>query len=209
MFHIFTLQGKKIDSPLEHLPQNVKVRQVLKRDMARKTIEGKSFDQEMAEGGHVSYAHDAYRKAIQNENESRPVFHAGDIMNFPVITIDPGLKASDAWVTFKNANVRHMPVLSAEGRIIGIVSDRDLMKQLIIKDGTVEDAREVRVKDIMADEVITASPLTDIRRIAKVMLDHHIGTMPIVDEDGLLVGIITRSDILHAIINHPQLKLWA
>ncbi len=209
MFHIFTLQGKKIDLPLERLPQNVKIRQVQKRDMARKTIEGKSFDQEMFEGGHVSYARDAYEKAIKIDNEGRPVFHAGEIMNFPVLSIAPEIKVSDAWVTFKKANVRHMPVLSEEGRIIGIVSDRDLLKQLIIKEGAMEDVRDVRVKDIMADEVITASPLTDIRRIAKVMLDHHIGTMPIVNEGELLAGIITRSDILHAIINHPQLKLWA
>ncbi|TFH42020.1 MAG: CBS domain-containing protein, partial [Chrysiogenales bacterium] len=113
------------------------------------------------------------------------------------------------WVKFKEAGVRHMPVLSSDGAMIGIVSDRDLLKQFVISDGKVEDARNVSVKEIMAVEVIAAAPHTDIRRVARAMLDNHVGTMPIVDEEGQPVGIVTRSDILHAIIHHPGLNFWA
>ncbi len=60
----------------------------------------------------------------------------------------------------------------------------------------------------MVREVITASRFTDIRRIAKVMFDEHIGSMPVLDDNRKLEGIISRSDILHALVNYPPLKLW-
>lgn len=101
-----------------------------------------------------------------------------------------------------------MPVVSGEKNIEGIVSDIDLLKRLIITDDKITNQTDEIIKDIMVREVVTASRVTDIRRIAMVMFTMHIGTMPILDDDKNLVGIITRSDILHALITCPPLKLW-
>lgn len=209
MFHVFTLQGKLFNVPVEQLSEIQKVHQANKANRVRKIIDGEPRNPGSGEASGTDYAREAYQKAIQTENYSEPVFHASEIMSSPVMSIAPGMSAADAWKSFEASGVRHMPVLSAEGTIIGIVSDRDLLKQLIITNGNKEDARETVIRDIMATRVIVTGPTTDIRRIAKAMMDHHIGTMPIVDDDGLPIGIITRSDILHAIINHPQIRLWA
>jgi len=143
------------------------------------------------------------------ENEKAPVFNASGIMSYPVFTVGPDVSVKEAWVEFMDKKVHHMPVISDEGKIIGIISDRDLLKKLIISDGVIETSRDSSVRDTMSSDVLATTPLTDIRRIAKVMLDHHIGAMPVVSTEGELAGIITRSDILFAIIHQPELKLWA
>lgn len=209
MFHLFTLQGRQMEVPLEQLSKIQRVHQTKKVNRTRKFIVGESPDRDSGENRDISYAREAYKKGIQTAHGSAPVFHASEIMSSPVISISPETSAADAWEKFKISEVRHMLVLSTEGNIVGIVSDRDLLKHLLIKNGKIEEARKVVIGDIMATKIIAASSTTDIRRIAKAMMDHHIGTIPIVDEDGSPVGIVTKSDILHAIINHPQIKFWA
>lgn len=53
-----------------------------------------------------------------------------------------------------------------------------------------------------------ASTLTDIRRIARVMLDRDVDGVPIVNEAGVLLGFVSRSDILRAVVTDPPLSMW-
>jgi len=208
MFHLFTLQGKRIDAQLEHLPKNIRVHHARGNNRVRKFHEGEAGNNGDANNG-KSYGADVYRETSRFEYEKSPVFHASGIMTSPVCTIGPDVSISDAWEKFTGKKIHHMPVVSDEGKLIGIISDRDFFKIVKVSDGKFENQLNAVVSDIMSDEVIAASPLTDIRRIAKAMLDHHIGAMPIVNEDGTITGIITRSDILYAIIHQPELNLWA
>lgn len=209
MFHLFTLQGNRIDAPLENLHRNVRVHHARNSSRVKKFSEDGYFKNGSGSGGGGNYGTDVYREASRMENVKSQVFHASEIMSSPVFTIGLDVSANDAWNEFMDKKVHHMPVLSAEGKIIGIISERDLLKKLIINDGKVETARDATVKDIMSTDVIATTPLTDIRRIAKAMLDHQIGVMPVVSGDGSIAGIITRSDILYAIIHQPELNLWA
>ena len=70
------------------------------------------------------------------------------------------------------------------------------------------DESQSTVASIMKTNVLTARPATEIRSVANVMFKQRIGAMPIVDEGGKLVGILTRSDILKAVINRAPLELW-
>ncbi len=209
MFHLFTLQGKRIDAQLEHFPKNVRVHHSKSSSRTKKFEEGNSSPLESGIGSSRNYGTDAYKEASRMENEKSPVFHVSGIMSSPVFTVSPEISVNDAWLQFMEKKVHHMPVVTDDGKIIGIVSDRDLLKKLIINDGVVESSRDAAVEEIMSTDVIATTPMTDIRRIAKVMLDNHIGAMPVVDQDGTIAGIVTRSDILYAIIHQPELKLWA
>jgi CBS domain-containing protein len=209
MFHLFTLQGKRIDAQLEHFPKNVRVHHSKNSNRAKKFEEGDSSPQGSGINSQGSYGAGVYKEASRMENEKTPVFHASSIMSSPVLMVDPEISVNEAWIKFQEKKVHHMPVVTEKGEIVGIVSDRDLLKHLIINDGVVETSRNAAVGDIMSTDVIATTPLTDIRRIAKVMLDNHIGAMPVVNPDGSIAGIITRSDILYAIIHQPELKLWA
>jgi CBS domain-containing protein len=99
-------------------------------------------------------------------------------------------------------------VLDPGYRLVGIVSERDLLTVLNVDEGRVRDVLTKRVGDVMSTPVVTADPVTDIRRIAQVMLQHQADGVPIVNETEALVGFVSRSDILRAIIADPPLSLW-
>jgi CBS domain-containing protein len=61
----------------------------------------------------------------------------------------------------------------------------------------------------MVTQVLIATPDTPIRDIARTMVEERIGSLPILDLRDTLVGIITRSDILRALITHGPMRLWA
>lgn len=64
------------------------------------------------------------------------------------------------------------------------------------------------VKDIQASELITTDPISDIRRVAKVMIDFRLDAIPVVNEEDVLVGIVSKTDIIKAVSNIPSLQLW-
>lgn len=209
MFHIHTLSGDNYDITLESLLHRKDVHDISKKSPVRKFINGEMRGDVNSGTGHtLSYAEKRYRESMNIRNELEPVFHAYQIMNSPVKTTTPETKITEAWKSFKSSGICHMPVISGDGRIIGIVSDRDLLRHLLISDDMIINRTDEVIGNIMTREVVTASRVTDIRRIARVMFQEHIGCMPILDDEKHLEGIITRSDILHAIINIPQLKLW-
>ena len=66
----------------------------------------------------------------------------------------------------------------------------------------------MEMTDAATTPVVAATPLTDIRRIARVMLERNVDGVPIVNDNGALLGFVSRSDILHAVIADPPLSMW-
>lgn len=111
------------------------------------------------------------------------------------ITIPPGASIAKALEVMKINAIRHLPVVSADGRLVGFVTLADLKQGLIPS-----MLAEVELTDLMVSDPITAHPEDDIEIAAQLIYDHKIGGIPIVDR-GRLVGIITESDILRTFID--------
>lgn len=135
--------------------------------------------------------------------ERKQVVAAIDIMSSPVFSLREEMPIEEAEKVFKSKKFRHIPIVSANGNLVGIVSDRDFIGPM-----SPSGAGVTLIKERMVTNILTARPQTEIRSIAEVMIDHHIGCLPIVEENGALVGILTRSDILRAIVNHAPIELW-
>ncbi len=209
MFNIHTIDGVKFNVSLESLRSDETINRVEKSYGTRNVVDKSHGKAEGQTGDEkLSLAIKAYKESIKIINDREPILHAYSIMKSPVITLDPEMNIAEAWDFLQEKGVSYMPVMSAEKKLIGIISDRDLLKCLCITRVTDKDNTCEIVSDVMTDKVITASKVTDIRRIAKAMFEHHIGTMPIIDESGELAGIITRSDILYALVTYPSLSLW-
>ncbi len=127
--------------------------------------------------------------------------YASELMSEPVITLDPEATLDEAAALFEDRRFRHVPVLDERRRIIGVLSDRDLLRA-----SRGDDRENLRVADLMATHVLTAAPDTLLREIARLLLLHRIGCMPIVEET-TLVGIITRSDLLRALVTEAPVDL--
>lgn len=89
----------------------------------------------------------------------------------------------------------------------GLVCDRDLLTALDLEGGRIIGGIDRRVAEVMATPVICADPVTDIRRIARVLLDSGLTAVPVVDASGELADIVSRGDILRASMADPPLSL--
>ncbi len=149
----------------------------------------------------------SYREAAQF-TEREPIYHAYQLMSHPVTTVPLNMDILAARRFFQKQGFNQMPVLSAQHRIAGMLSIKDLLQFIIIEDGKVRNLNDKIVADAMSKEVITAHPVSDIRRIAQVMQDYRLHCVPIVDDQDSLVGIVSHSDILRSVTNDPPLNLW-
>jgi len=155
---------------------------------------------------------EVYQHSRETSEGREPAILAHQIMTSPVVFIDLKASMGEAWKLFHHHRFRHVPVLSNNERLVGILSDRDLWREAagIYKKPSGESIglSNLLVQDIMTDQVLTAHPDTEIRSIARVMFEERIGAMPIVNEVGTPVGIITRSDILRTVMNQVPFELW-
>jgi len=129
-------------------------------------------------------------------------------MTAEVIAVSARDEVVLAWRTLTRRQIHQTPVLDDTGRLVGLVSERNLLTTLNVDAGEVRDVLVKRVGDVMTTPVVAANPLTDIRRIARVMLDRDVDGVPIVNETGVLLGFVSRSDILRAVVTDPPLSMW-
>ena len=123
-----------------------------------------------------------------------------DSMTREVLTVGPETTAAEALALCRGARIRHLPVLEG-GRLVGIISDRDLRSATPALGNSDRAAalERIRVSDEMALGVQTASPEDPIEHAATEMYERKIGCLPVVDGDEL-VGIVTSSDVMNALV---------
>ena len=117
-----------------------------------------------------------------------------DIMNAPVYTIGAEETATAAWETMHFRRTRHLVVNDAAGRVIGVVSASDLGG----KNGELLRARR-RVRELMTEKLVTATPETTVREAANLMRGHNVNCLPVFNGRDRLKGIVTVVDLLELI----------
>jgi acetoin utilization protein AcuB len=150
----------------------------------------------------------AYRSMLPRELERGPLYHASQVMQAPVITARAEDPVVQVWNLLAEYGIRQVPILDPAHRLVGILNDRDLLTVLNIEEGQVRDVLAKTAADVMRTPVIAADPVTDIRRIARVMLEYRQSGVPILDDSGSLIGFISQGDILRAVVTEPPLSLW-
>ena len=134
-----------------------------------------------------------------------------DLMRTNVVTLQAADVLGVADDIMSMGRIRHLPVVDPNNRVIGIVTQRDLYKASVSSVLGFERAKEhewlgkVRVRDIMTTNVITIGAEAGVVEAVDKMIAGKIGSLPVVDEDGKLVGLLTETDCLRCF--HDLLKL--
>lgn len=124
-----------------------------------------------------------------------------DLMSSMVTTLERNDQLVLADDVMRASRIRHLPVLDEEGELCGIVSQRDLFRGALATALGYGDVAQRKllatlvVKEVMTTAVVTATPAMPVAQAARLMLDHKIGCLPVV-EGRRLVGIITESDFV-------------
>jgi acetoin utilization protein AcuB len=131
-------------------------------------------------------------------------------MNPAVITANISSTLSEAEHSLLKNKIKYLPILSRERKILGIVSQKDILSYMIhLYRKSPMDIEKSQVGDIMITKILTAYPDTAIREIAKIMFEERIGALPIISrESSELLGILTRSDILKSVMQHTSMNLY-
>ena len=161
-----------------------------------------------ATGTPSAQAISAYRQMLRVDGDRGPLYHAYQVMQRPVVSLFSEDTVERAWRLLLARRIHQAPVLDAGYRLVGIVSERDLLTTLNLDTDGPRDIMARQVGDVMTTPVVSADPVTDIRRIAQVMLEHAVDGVPIVNDRDALVGFVSRGDVLRAVITDPPLSLW-
>jgi len=173
--------------------------------------EDRSKGQERQTADHAArIAQQAYQQQVDQAPAPKPALLAQDIMTSPVTWLPSHSTLLEAWSTMKHKGIHHLPVTSVHGTLVGMISDHDLLPyahelESVNSPGPSAGHKLARV---MSSRVLSATPTTELREIARVMLDEHVGAIPILNSSRHPVGILTTSDILRAIIHRSPLELW-
>lgn len=128
-----------------------------------------------------------------------------DVMSVEVTTLDVNDNLEIADDVMRLGRIRHMPVLDADGSLVGILSQRDLFRSALARSlGYGEHAQRkllgsLFVKDVMSNDPLTTSPDTPLSDAARIFCDRKIGCLPVVEHEKL-VGILTETDFVRLAI---------
>ncbi len=132
--------------------------------------------------------------------------YAGRIMHTDLITVSPSTSLEDANILIKKKKIDHLLVVNDDGKLVGILSDRDVKQYWASPATTLSNhelnylLQQVLVEMVMIKAVITISPNTTIERAALLMQENDINALPVM-EDEKLVGIITSTDVMGVLLS--------
>lgn len=122
-----------------------------------------------------------------------------DQMTRDIVTVSPQTTLGEARQLLAVSHLRCLPVVK-ESKLVGL---------LLQSDPRLASARaELLVQDLMASATVSIGPKMRIEQAARLMLEHDIRGLPVVDQSGTLLGVLTTTDLLAAMVKAPPVSIW-
>ncbi len=139
-----------------------------------------------------------------------------DVMTTAVITVTPDTPVEDIARRLLEHHISGVPVVAEDGRLVGIVSEGDLVRRLgeegwarswwlqLLTTPEAQARSYVRThgrraRDVMSVDLVTARPEMSVAEAARLLEAHRVKRLPVVDAQGRLVGVVSRADLLRAV----------
>lgn len=146
--------------------------------------------------------------------QRRVLFTVKDVMSRKVIAIPLNSTVQDGWQFLLDGGIGQAPVVDSRNKLVGMLTRADLMR--LDRLPTPDQASLVwralllqPVSAVMITPVAGVTLETDLRRLARVLLDTELPGMPVVSDADELIGFVSRSDILKALVHDPPIDLWS
>ncbi|HRW07078.1 MAG TPA: CBS domain-containing protein [Caldilineaceae bacterium] len=135
-----------------------------------------------------------------------PKISVCDRMTAPAITLGADTPYQEALKSMKEHRIRRIPIVDKKNKLIGIVSERDLLHAAPSPASSLNIwelnylLSKLKLNDLMTKKVLTVTPETPVQEAATLMLTHKVGGLPVLDEGGCVIGVITETDIFRAFV---------
>ncbi|MEU6944427.1 CBS domain-containing protein [Streptomyces sp. NPDC046316] len=143
-------------------------------------------------------------------------FTVADVMTKKVVAVLPGADFKEIVTAMQRWKVTAVPVVEGEGRVVGVVSEADLLLKEEFHDhrlGLLEQLRRLdatakagsrRAEDLMTSPAVTVAPEASLPQAARLMAAHGVKRLPVVDASGTIQGIVSRSDLLKVFLRSDE-----
>ena len=125
-------------------------------------------------------------------------------MTINPVTTTPDMGVFEAFELMKNEGVQRLPVLDNDGNLVGIISEKNITSAAADRKVSIVEfallLSKIKVGDVMTKEVITVSIDDPVELAARKMSDNDISILPVVDNNGKLVGVVSRSDLFRLLL---------
>lgn len=203
VFYVFD-RGIRQEESLSRLLKEQQTREV------QATARTRKVDKQTRPHPHNGTGASAYKEP-QEEKPRQPAIVVAQVMSSPVIMISDRALLHEVWQLFQNHSFRHIPIIDQHSHIKAIVSDNDIFRHTSNLNPT-RSAKtalpNTAILDIAQTRVFTVAPSTEIREVADLMISHQISCLPVINESNKVEGIVTRTDILRALVNQAPIELW-
>lgn len=156
----------------------------------------------------------AYGEVQHPAPQRHPLERVQDVMAREAVTVRESMTVAEGWRRLAERGLGQAPVLDAQGRLVGLLTRAELLS--VERLPRPEDSALVwraflaqPVSGVMVTPVPAVTPDATLRRVALALLDTGLPGLPVVDDGGGLVGFVSRSDLLKAVVHDPPLDLWA
>jgi CBS domain-containing protein len=221
MFHLYTVSGRVLSGSPEQM-RHVQTTPVAR--LRRVTRVGADFDEkpELPSHSPPPLASDVGRHGALAEYaatghgagpQRQPLTRVSDVMSQQVLTLALDATVLQAWRQLAEHGYAQAPVVDAKGQLVGLFLRAELMHTELLENA-ITDASNWRkllmqtVAERMTTPVPAATPETELRRVANVLIDAGLPGLPVVDEQGGVTGFVSRTDIMRAVVADPPLDLW-
>lgn len=143
----------------------------------------------------------------QEDTLQRPTL-VSQIMTSPVFSIPVGSRLEEAMRQFRQHHVHHLAVVGIDGRCYGVVSEYALLKRSSRLSQHGPTRTDLTIEGTYATQLIAATPDTSIHQVAISFLKHQMTCLPVVNDEGQLLGIVTHTDLVHMVANEAARERW-
>ena len=140
-----------------------------------------------------------------------------NVMTENPLTVGPDAPLRQAVNLMRDRKIRHLPVVEDGGRLVGMLTDRDVRHAALVPalaqhlPWELRRLKSLRIRDVMTWSVVTTHPEATLAQAGVIMFQRRIGSLPVVEE-GRLVGILTETDVLRALTKgqetDPDTLVW-
>lgn len=231
MFAVYGIQGRLYSGPLEQVRELAEVKAVARlravapvgpQDQLAPGVVVASLGGEGggAQGGLLGesgprQALAAYAQAQQAAAGARHVIaRVGELMSRKLVTVPVTATLREAWGVLAQAGIGQAPVVGEQGQLVGLIGRAALMREEMLPadlpSALAWSARLAQgVSELMWSPVPAAQPDSPLREAAQLMLELQLPGLPVLSDEGRLLGFLSRTDLLRAMTREAPLDLWS
>jgi len=211
MFAMYDDDGLNFRSTIDHLynVHELSKSQVVKNDLKDRNSE--KF-KDLYKGKIDHEAKNKY-KQIANLDTRTEIFHVEQIMSYQTFIVNDSISIKECYDMMSENKIQQLLIRVEDknaNHLKGMISLQDVLKYLVNNsDSSLDELLNNPISNISTKNIITTDPISDIRRVAKVMIDFNLNAIPVVDSEHNILGVVSRHDIVSAVSSIPHLQVWA